>query len=186
MGRRHEAIEISAANSCERSARVDLNPADPARTSTPYQGDFVTQPILSEDRRVAIKNQFENAPFNKKLGVSGRHFEYGRAVLALEYSDDNTGMANIIHGGAILALVDCAATAAAWTTVEVARDYRGITVDLSGNFIAAGRSQALTADAKVIRRGGSLTFLECTVTNEDDDVVSKSLITYKLSKINRN
>lgn len=131
----------------------------------------------------ALKQRFEASPFNRKLGVRGECFEVGRAVLRLDFATENTTVADIVHGGAIAALVDCAATAAAWTTVDDPPSHRGITVDLALNFIASGRSAALLADARVIRRGRSITYLECTVTNEEGEVVSKALVTYKLSRI---
>ena len=142
----------------------------------------MTDTQLSEEHAAQLKHRFENAPYNKKLGVIGERFERGRAVLSMEFVEENVTIGNIVHGGAILGLVDCAATAAAWTTVTDPTDYRGITVDLTGNFISSGRGEALVADARIIKQGSTLTYLECEVTNEAKEVVSKSLITYKLSK----
>ena len=138
---------------------------------------------LPQDRSEVLKKQFETSPFGARIGVRGVRFEHGRAVLELPFDPDNTTVADIVHGGAVLSLADIAATAAAWTTVENAFEYRGITADLSLSFIAAGRSQTLTADARVIRRGGTLTYLEVDVTNEDAEIVAKALVTYKLSRI---
>ena len=138
---------------------------------------------LDPARAAALAAQFEGSPFSSKLGVRAERFEADRAVLTLPYTHDNTTVADVVHGGAILSLADIAATAAAWTAVEDPLNYRGITVDLSLTFIAAGRSQALTADARVVRRGGTLTFLEVTVENETGDVVAKALATYKLSRV---
>lgn len=138
---------------------------------------------LESARADLLKRQFEGSPFSKKLGVEAVRFEPDRAVLRLPYSEANTTVADVVHGGAVLSLADIAATAAAWTGVPNALEYRGITVDLSLTFIAAGRSQALTADAQVVRRGGTLTFLEVTITDEGGEVVAKALATYKLSKV---
>lgn len=138
---------------------------------------------LEPARADVLKQQFEGSPFSRKLGVEAVRFEQDRAVLRLPYSEANTTVADVVHGGAILTLADIAATAAAWTGVPNALEYRGITVDLSLMFIAAGRAQALTADARVVRRGGTLTFLEVTVTDEGAEIVAKALATYKLSKV---
>jgi acyl-coenzyme A thioesterase PaaI-like protein len=51
---------------------------------------------------------------------------------------------------------------------------------LTVNFLAGGRGQALTADAKVIRRGSSLCYLEVDVTDEAETRIAKGLVTYKL------
>jgi uncharacterized protein (TIGR00369 family) len=138
---------------------------------------------MDDERARAMKALFENAPFNRKLGVEGVLFEPGRAVLKMPFTPENTTIADVVHGGAILALADMAATAAAWTTVEEPAKHRGITADLSLSFIAAGRSQTLSADARIIKQGRSLTYLEVTVFDEAEEVVAKSLVTYKLSRI---
>jgi uncharacterized protein (TIGR00369 family) len=138
---------------------------------------------LEQGRSDLLKQQFEGSPFSRKLGVEAVRFEEDRAVLRLPYMEENTTVADVVHGGAILTLADIAATAAAWTRVSNALEYRGITVDLSLTFIAAGRSQALTADAQVVKRGGTLTFLEVTIRDEGDEIVAKALATYKLSKV---
>ena len=51
----------------------------------------------------------------------------------------------------------------------------GLTVD----FVAAGRGD-LVADARVLRRGGSLCFCDVEVADADDRLVAKALVTYKL------
>ena len=145
-------------------------------------GYSMSEVSLTPEHVAALKERFENAPFNKKLCVAGEIFEKNRAVLRMDFREDHVTVGDIVHGGAILGLIDCAATAAAWTTVSDPQDYRGITVDLTGNFIASARGESLRADARILKQGKTLTYLECEVTNEADELVSKSLITYKLTK----
>ena len=102
--------------------------------------------------------------------------------MRLDHSESNTTLPDRIHGGAILALIDCAATAAAWTTIDRPEKYRGTTVGLTANFIAPGRTSSLTADAHIVRQGRTLTHLECMVSDADGETVAKSLVTYKLSR----
>ncbi len=137
----------------------------------------------TDERPSEFLREFDNAPFHRKLGAVGTTFERGRAVMRLDHSESNTTLPDRIHGGAILALIDCAATAAAWTTIDKPEDYQGTTVGLTTNFIAPGRSQALSADARIVRQGRTLTHLECVVTDADGGTVAKALITYKLSRI---
>ena len=138
---------------------------------------------MDPERAQAMKALFENAPFGKKVGIEGVLFEPGRAVLRMPFQPENTTIADVVHGGAILALADMAATAAAWTRIEEPAKHRGTTADLSLNFISAGRSQALSADARIIKQGRSLTYLEVTVFDEAEEIVAKSLVTYKLSRV---
>ena len=67
----------------------------------------------------------------------------------------------------------------AWCTDAVPEDLRGTTVGLTVDFVAAGRGN-LVADARVLRRGGSLCFCDVEVTDGDERLVAKGLVTYKL------
>lgn len=140
-------------------------------------------PDLTSTQRELLARQFEGSPFSRKLGVKAVEFDYDRAVLQLPYQEENTTIANVVHGGAILTLADIAATAAAWTGVDDPTAWRGLTADLSLSFISAGRGQTLTADARVIRRGGTLTFIEVSVTDESGVIVARAMVTYKLSRV---
>lgn len=137
---------------------------------------------LTDTQRARLATQFEGSPFSRKLGVQAATFETDRAVLRLPFAEENTTIADIVHGGAILTLADIAATAAAWTGVDDPQQYRGLTADMSLSFVAAARRQALLADARVIRRGGTLTFIDVTVSSESGATVAKALVTYKLSR----
>lgn len=138
---------------------------------------------LTDTQRARLATQFELSPFSRKLGVQAVAFEPDRAVLKLPFAEENTTIADIVHGGAILTLADIAATAAAWTGVDDPQQYRGLTADMSLSFVSAGRGQALLADAQVIRRGATLTFVEVTVRDEAGEAVAKALVTYKLNRV---
>ena len=91
-----------------------------------------------------------------------------------------TTVGDIVHGGAISALIDTAATAAAWSGADLAANPRGTTIALSVNFIAAARGQDITAEARVIQRGRTITVCEVSVDGSDGKRVANALITYKL------
>lgn len=137
---------------------------------------------LSHARSTQLAQQFEGSPFSRTLGIEAVEFERDRTVFRLPYRHENTTIADVVHGGAILTLADIAATAAAWSGVEDPSAYRGLTANLSLSFVSAGRGQALLADARVIRRGGTLTFLDVTVTDAQGEMAARALVTYKLSR----
>ena len=85
----------------------------------------------------------------------------------------------MVHGGAIGALIDTAAMAAAWATDEVPENPAGSTVALSVNFAAAAEGVDLRAEARVARRGGRLSFCEVTVTDPGGTVVAHGIATYR-------
>ena len=86
-----------------------------------------------------------------------------------------------IHGGAISALVDIAATAAFWSSPDVTPASRGATVGFTINFLNLAVASDLTATATVRRRGGTLCTGNVAVCNEDGQEVAVAIVTYKLT-----
>jgi uncharacterized protein (TIGR00369 family) len=120
------------------------------------------------------------SPFARAAGVRLEAIEADRARLALPFTETVVTIGDLVHGGAISTLADCAAMAAAWSAVDVVGDPpRGTTVGLSIDFLAAARGHDLLADARVLRRGGSLCFCDVEV-RAGDTLVAKALVTYKL------
>ena len=86
-----------------------------------------------------------------------------------------------IHGGAISALVDIAATAAFWSHPRINEESRGATVGFTINYLKLAVSTDLTATAHVRRRGGTLCTGDVDVVNSEGDEVAIARVTYKLS-----
>ena len=84
-----------------------------------------------------------------------------------------------VHGGALATLIDSAGVVAAWSNVTDAPS-RGATVNLSVSFMAAAQAVDVFAEARVIRRGRSLVFVDIDVTDARGQPVAKGLLTYKL------
>jgi acyl-coenzyme A thioesterase PaaI-like protein len=51
---------------------------------------------------------------------------------------------------------------------------------LSVNFVTAARGSEVTAEARVLRRGKNLCFIDVDVTDTDGTLVAKGIVTYKL------
>jgi uncharacterized protein (TIGR00369 family) len=123
-----------------------------------------------------------HSPFVGHLGMQLREIEDDRALLALPFSEEVVTIGDVVHGGAVSALIDTAAMAASWSAIEFdGEPPRGTTVGLTVNFLAAAHAQELEADARVLRRGSSLCFCEVKVTGAaDGKLLATSLVTYKL------
>ena len=127
-----------------------------------------------------IRHWFEGSPFNKHLGLRLVRLEKDRADVAMPFGPALPTLADVVHGGAISALADTAATIVSWAGVEDPGEGRGATVALTVEFLAAARGRDLTAVARVLRRGRSICFSEVDVTEPDGALVAKALVTYKL------
>lgn len=127
-----------------------------------------------------ITEFLKHSPFVGHLGMRLVEIEPELARIELPFAESVVTIGDVVHGGAIAALVDTTAMAAAWSAAEVTDAPRGTTVGLSVNFVAAARGQDVTATARVVRRGSSLCFLDVDVANADGELVAKGLVTYKL------
>src|SRR3954452_13435662 len=108
-----------------------------------------------------------HSPFVLHLGIRLESIEADHARLVMPYRDELATIGDVVHGGALTALVDTAAMAASWSAHEVSGQLRGTTVGLSVDFVAAARGGEVAADARVIRRGSSLCFCDVDVSGPD-------------------
>jgi len=124
----------------------------------------------------------EFSPLARKLGIRCRDLGEDYAVYQLGFDQSNTTVGDLVHGGALLALADCAATGAAWSRVDDPQRYRGITVDLSLSFLGPARSADLVATATVDRRGGTLCFCTVDIRTACEQPVARGRVAYKLQR----
>jgi uncharacterized protein (TIGR00369 family) len=130
-------------------------------------------------RREIIEQFIPNSPHAAQLGIRLASIGNDEAVLELPFKPELATLGEVVHGGAIGALIDTAAMAAAWATDEVPENLAGSTVSLSVNFASAATGTDLRAHARVAKRGGRLSFCEVNVTDPDDTVVAHGIATYR-------
>lgn len=136
--------------------------------------------MLSAENRDRIAERIVRGPFGRHIGFSADLVEEDHAVLRLKDAPHVMNAGGIVHGGATAALIDTAATVAAWATDRAVPGTRGTTVGFSLNFLNPGRGGDLIAEATVIQRGGSLTVLDVIVHDETGRQIAKAQVTYKL------
>jgi uncharacterized protein (TIGR00369 family) len=130
-------------------------------------------------RREIIEQFIPNSPHAAQLGIRVVSLGTDEAVLELPFKPEVATIGRVVHGGAIGALIDTAAMAAAWAIDEVPESVAGSTVSLSINFASAADAVDLRAKARVARRGGRLSFCEVTVTDPEGSVIAHGIATYR-------
>ena len=128
-------------------------------------------------RREIIEQFIPNSPHAAQLGIRVASIGTDEAVLELPFKPELATMGEVVHGGAIGALIDTAAMAAAWATDEVPESVAGSTVSLSVNFASAASGVDLRAEAQVAKRGGRLSFCDVSVTDPEGTVVAHGIAT---------
>jgi len=117
--------------------------------------------------------------FAELLGTELVSSQPDRVVVRMPYQP--AFGADRVHGGAISALVDIAATAAFWSHPDLTAQARGATVGFTINFLNLARNADLTAEATVRRRGGQLCTGDVSVSDDSGREVAVARVTYKLS-----
>jgi uncharacterized protein (TIGR00369 family) len=130
-------------------------------------------------RREIIEQFIPNSPHAAALGIRVVSLGTDEAVLELPFKPELATIGEVVHGGAIGALIDTAAMAAAWSTDEVPENPAGSTVSLSLNFASAASGVDLRATAKIAKRGGRLSFCEVSVTDPGGTAVAHGIATYR-------
>lgn len=119
-------------------------------------------------------------PFVSHLGLVTEALGEGTARLSMALPEHFTNSLGTAHGGVIMSLLDVALCTAARTLHP---DSIGVvTIDMSTSFIGGGSGDRLVAEARVLRDGRSITFVEGEARNADGSLVAKAIGTVKVRR----
>src|ERR687893_3232161 len=100
---------------------------------------------MSQPTRAEIMRQFIPAsPFAQELGIELAELGPDRAVLRLPWAPRLATLGDVVHGGAIAALLDTAGMAAAWSDDAVPEKPAGSTVSMNVAYAAPAVASDLT------------------------------------------
>ena len=117
-------------------------------------------------------------PFLQHLKIQTDALGQGSARLSLPIEPQMTNSLGTVHGGAIMSLLDVAVCTAARTLHP--ESVGVITIDMSVSFIGGGSGKRLLADARVLKDGRSMSFVEGEAKNEDGSLVAKAIATVRV------
>jgi uncharacterized protein (TIGR00369 family) len=131
-----------------------------------------------EEKLGFTRNYQQKIPFVQHLGLTTEALGEGTARLSMPLPRQFTNSLGTAHGGIIMSLLDVALCTAARTLHP---DSIGvITIDLSTSFIGGGSGTKLMAEARVLKDGRSLIFVEGEAKNEDGSLVAKAIGTVRV------
>jgi uncharacterized protein (TIGR00369 family) len=93
-------------------------------------------------------------------------------LLRLEHM--NAG--GVLNGGASASLLTMAGTLAAWTGVDLDAAPHLSCVDLSVQYLAAATEEDVVAEARVLRRGRDLAFLDVALSSRAGHAICRGLL----------
>jgi len=101
----------------------------------------------------------------------------GRAVARLDFARELSQLTGLFHAGAIVALADETATAAAMWETNPTAEFRPerfpLTLQLSVNLIRNTDRGTLTAEAEIVHRGRTTLVVDVRVTDDRQRLVAK-------------
>src|SRR4051794_33348703 len=111
-------------------------------------------------------------PIGRLLGFVLKVIEPGRAVFEMDVGERHHNPMGTLHGGVYCDLADAAMGYAYASTLAEGEAFT--TVELKINFLRAVRQGRLTAEARVVKAGSALGYVECDVTDQDGRLVARS------------
>ena len=117
-------------------------------------------------------------PFIQHLRIHTDELDKGRARLSVPVEANLMNSMGNVHGGVIMSLLDVALCTAARTLHPESTGV--ITINLSVSFIEAGGGEKLYADARVLKDGRSMSFVEGEAKNADGTLVAKATGTVRV------
>jgi uncharacterized protein (TIGR00369 family) len=113
-----------------------------------------------------------NVPVARLIGFQAIEITDGRAVATLEAGPQHANPMGTLHGGILCDIADAAMGMAFASTL--APDETFTTIELKINFFRPVWKAQLRAEGKVVRRGSTIGYTECEVTDEQGRLVAKA------------
>src|SRR6478752_4182898 len=114
-------------------------------------------------------------PIGRLLGFVLKAIEPGHAVFEMEVDERHHNPMGTLHGGVYCDLADAAMGYAFAATLGDGESFT--TVELKINFLRAVRKATLTAEARVVKAGSTLGYVECDVKDQTGRLVAKAAST---------
>src|SRR5262249_48419743 len=132
-------------------------------------------PTILELAGKMLRGEAPPPPVGRLLGFVLREIEPGRAVFEMEADERHHNPMGTLHGGVYCDLADAAMGYAYAATLADGETFT--TVELKINFFRPVRQGRLTAEARVVKAGSTLGYVECDVTDQTGKLVAKAAST---------
>ena len=119
--------------------------------------------------------QLPPPPVSRLIGFVLKSIEPGHAIFEMEADERHHNPMGTLHGGIYCDLADAAMGFAYAATLAEGETFT--TIELKINFLGAVRKATLTAEARVVKAGSALGYVECEVKDQTGKLVAKAAST---------
>jgi len=130
---------------------------------------------LPPEMEAGLRARLAANPFIKFIGIQVPQLGRGYARFVLPFKHDLTNSIGLLQGGVIAALADEAVAFALYSLVKEEETIN--TVEMKINFLSAVKEGEVTAEARIAKRGRTISLGDVEV-RQGDRLVAKSLCTY--------
>jgi uncharacterized protein (TIGR00369 family) len=131
------------------------------------------EPSLQPGFRSRAKTN--DVPVARLIGFEAKEAADGRAVVTLAAGPQHANPMGTLHGGILCDIADAAMGMAFASTLAPGESFT--TIELKINFFRPVWQAALKAEGKVVRRGSTVGYIECEITDESARLVAKAAST---------
>lgn len=122
-----------------------------------------------------IRAKTNDVAVARLIGFEAKEIADGRATVTLATGPQHANPMGSLHGGILCDIADAAMGMAFASTL--APDESFTTVELKINFFRPVWEAQLRAEGQVVRRGNSLGYVECQITDDQGRLVAKAAST---------
>jgi len=116
--------------------------------------------------------RIKEVPVTQLIGFEASEIADGRAVVTLAAARKHANPMGTLHGGILCDIADAAMGMAFASTLAAEESFT--TLELKINFFRPVWEAQLRAEGKVVRRGKTIGYVECEVTDESGRLVAKA------------
>jgi len=126
----------------------------------PHQRGFMTHLETNE------------VPVARLIGFEVKEIADGRAIVTLAAGSQHANPMGTLHGGVLCDIADASMGMAFASTLTPGESFT--TIELKINFFRPVWEARLRAEGKVVRRGSTIGYIECEVTDDGGRLVAKA------------
>ena len=117
--------------------------------------------------------------YAEELGILVEQVAAEHSRIRVPFRDGNSNPGGALHGGVAASVVDVAAAFVGRAGVEDRRGLEHAVVDLSIAYLAAAINEDIVGEARVLRRGKELAFVEVDVRTGGGKAIARGLVTHR-------
>jgi uncharacterized protein (TIGR00369 family) len=127
----------------------------------------------------ALAARCARMPYAVRLGLRIEEVAPERARVRVPYKDENSNPGRALHGGVAASIIDVAGALVAAAAPPAEGDVESGTLDLSVAYLAAAIGEDIVADARLLRRGKEIAYVDVDVHTDAGKPIATGLVIHR-------